>query len=51
MLKILSFVRNEHICLLSAETFFSPRLPTNPILDFRFWILDCVLKTFLFIDR
>ena len=29
MLKILSFVRNEHICLLSAETFFSPRLPTK----------------------
>lgn len=29
MLKILSFVRNEHICLLSIETFFSPRLPTK----------------------
>ena len=35
MLKIHSFVRNEHTCLLSADANISPRLPF-PILDFRF---------------
>jgi len=29
MLKIHTFVRNEHTCLLSDDAGFSPRLPTN----------------------
>ncbi len=45
MLNIHSFVRNEHTCLLSDDANISPRLPF-PILDFRFWILDCSLKVF-----
>ena len=40
MLKIHSFVRNEHDCLSSDDANFSPRLPSA------FWILfgifDCV---------
>ncbi|HEY8559987.1 MAG TPA: hypothetical protein VIL74_06385 [Pyrinomonadaceae bacterium] len=38
MLKILSFVCNEHTCLLSVEAAFSPRLPTK--FDLGFGIAD-----------
>ena len=38
MLKIHSFVRNEHDCLSSEDANLSPRLPTN--FDLGIWISD-----------
>jgi hypothetical protein len=38
MLKILSFVRNEHICLLSAKASFSSAFAYQNL--FGFWIVD-----------